>query len=90
VHEPKFIVLDEPFANLDALGQDWLERLFKTWRAQQCTVCFASHDVEQIPRLADRIISLEAGQLAAERYCRATEISFCGRPQGASRVARSA
>jgi heme exporter protein A len=90
VHEPTFIVLDEPFANLDVAGHAWLERLFNTWRVQQYTVCFASHDVEQIPRLADRVISLEAGQLAAERFCHATANSFCVGPQGASGLARSA
>jgi heme exporter protein A len=88
VHEPTFIVLDEPFANLDAAGYTWLEQLFRRWRAQQCTVCFTSHNIEFVPRLADRIIALDAGQIAIKQHV--TEMAFCVDLKGASHVARSA
>jgi heme exporter protein A len=62
IHEPSLIVLDEPFSNLDVGGRRWLERRFGEWRAANRTVCFASHDVEQSNRLADRVVWLESGQ----------------------------
>ncbi len=63
VHEPLLFLLDEPFASLDADGSEWLELLFQRWRDTESTVCFASHDVEQSRRLADRIIWLNAGRI---------------------------
>lgn len=90
VHEPTFIVLDEPYASLDAAGHVWLEQLFRTWRAQQRTVCFASHDVEQSRRLADRVIWLDAGRIMTGRRFQAAATSHCIGPQTASHVAWSA
>ena len=65
IHEPLLVLLDEPFASLDANGSQWLELLFQKWRASERTVCFASHDVEQSRRLADRVVWLIAGRIAA-------------------------
>jgi ABC-type multidrug transport system ATPase subunit len=65
VHEPRLLVLDEPSANLDAEGREWLVRLFQRWRSAGRTVCFASHDVAQCRTLADRIVYLDAGRIVA-------------------------
>jgi heme ABC exporter ATP-binding subunit CcmA len=64
VHEPTLILLDEPFASLDANGQRWLDGLFRQWRNEGRTVCFASHDVCQSRLLADRIVWLDCGRIA--------------------------
>ena len=64
VHDPRLILLDEPFASLDANGSQWLELLFQRWRTWKRTVCFASHDAEQSRRLADRVVWLDAGRIA--------------------------
>ena len=63
VHEPQLILLDEPFASLDAQGRDWLEQLFRQWRRAGRTVCFVSHDVRDSRGLADRLVSLDAGRI---------------------------
>ena len=63
IHEPRLILLDEPFASLDAEGRYWLEQLFASWRQVGRTVCFAGHDVEQSRALADRILWLEMGRI---------------------------
>jgi heme exporter protein A len=65
IHEPPLILLDEPFASLDRDGCQWLERLFQQWHVQRQTVCVASHDIEQSRLLADRIIWLDEGRIAA-------------------------
>ena len=63
VHEPQLILLDEPCASLDAGGRHWLDQLFQRWRSTGRIVCFASHDVDQSRRLADRIVWLDAGHI---------------------------
>jgi heme exporter protein A len=65
VHEPELILLDEPFASLDAEGRAWLERLFQQWRAAGRTVCFASHDPRESHGLAERVVSLDRGCIVA-------------------------
>jgi heme exporter protein A len=63
VHDPQLLLLDEPFASLDVEGNQWLERCFESWRIAKRTVCFATHDVEQSRRLADRLVWLDAGRI---------------------------
>ena len=63
VHEPKLILLDEPFASLDENGRHRLERLFQQWRHEGRTVCFAGHDIGQCTLLADRTVRLDRGHV---------------------------
>jgi len=69
VHEPQFLVLDEPSCNLDEEGRSWLEGLFRRWRSSGRTLCFASHDATECRTLADRIVHLEAGRIVAIEPC---------------------
>jgi ABC-type multidrug transport system ATPase subunit len=64
IHEPSIILLDEPFASLDAESRRWLERLFQQWRSERRVVCFASHDLHQSRMLADGIVWLQSGRLS--------------------------
>jgi heme ABC exporter ATP-binding subunit CcmA len=64
IHNPRLILLDEPFASLDAEGSRWLEECFARWRAKRC-VCFADHDLALSERLADRILRLQTRQIAS-------------------------
>ena len=65
IHDPSILLLDEPFSNLDAAGQDWLEKLLETQRANGRTVCFTAHDNDQTRRLADRTLFLHQGSLTS-------------------------
>jgi signal transduction histidine kinase/ABC-type multidrug transport system ATPase subunit len=62
---PQLLILDEPTAALgvaeSALVEDWVATL----PAHGTTVLLVSHDVEQMFRLADRIVVLRHGRLAA-------------------------
>lgn len=63
VHEPRLLVLDEPSANLDTKGHEWLKRRLAQWQSAGQTVCFASHDAAISHALADRIVHLDAGRV---------------------------
>jgi ABC-2 type transport system ATP-binding protein len=43
IHRPRLIVLDEPFAGLDALNQEKLEQLIRDQAAAGVTVIFSTH-----------------------------------------------
>lgn len=66
VHQPRLIVLDEPFAGLDAVNQGRLEGLLRAQVAQGVTVLFSTHIMAHAERLCDRIAILGAGRVQFE------------------------
>ena len=83
IHKPRLALLDEPFTGLDdasiAIMQDRLAAL----RSSGCIVLVATHDLEEIERVADRAVVLKGGSLIEpgaggtlrERYRRASAAS---------------
>lgn len=64
VLEPKILLLDEPFSNLDALLRVRLrEELRRIQRQVHITAIFVTHDQEEALSLADRIAVMSKGQL---------------------------
>ena len=64
VLEPKILLLDEPFSNLDALLRVRLrEELRKIQRQVHITAIFVTHDQEEALSLADRIAVMSKGQV---------------------------
>ena len=60
VMKPQLLLMDEPFAALDALLRDQMQRLLLSlWEDYQPTILFVTHDVEEAVRIADRILFLE-------------------------------
>lgn len=54
---PTILLMDEPFGALDALTRVQLqEQLQDTWRKEQRTVMFVTHDVDEAVFLANRVI----------------------------------
>ncbi len=67
VREPKLLLLDEPFASLDALTRIKMHDLvLALWRAHRPAVLLVTHDVEEAISLADRVLVLDEGRIAAE------------------------
>ncbi len=67
IREPKLLLLDEPFAALDALTRIRMHELvLKLWRAHDPAVLLVTHDVDEAITLADRVLVLEEGRIAAE------------------------
>jgi ABC-type multidrug transport system ATPase subunit len=63
LHDPPIVLLDEPFAGLDAAGRVWLEGWIRELRTRQRAIVFSSHDDRQSQVLADRMVELRSGQL---------------------------
>ncbi|MCK4342248.1 MAG: ATP-binding cassette domain-containing protein [Phycisphaerae bacterium] len=62
LHEPELVILDEPFAGLDPLNVDMLERLISDLRRAGTTVVFSTHQMNQAERLCDRIVLINEGR----------------------------
>jgi heme exporter protein A len=63
VHDPKIVLMDEPFTGLDRQGCDWLAQWIGQLSHRGRTVCFATHNEELSRRLARRVLCLQAGEL---------------------------
>jgi sulfonate transport system ATP-binding protein len=66
IHDPALLLLDEPFAALDALTRIKMHGLVKELVAlHQPGVLIVTHDVDEALALADRILVMRAGRIAA-------------------------
>ncbi len=67
VREPDLLLLDEPFAALDALTRLRMHDLvFDLWRKHHPAVLLVTHDVWEAVALADRIMVLDQGRFVRE------------------------
>ena len=61
---PELLVLDEPTLGLDVVAKRaFLESLMQSNVADDCTVIYCSHQMEEIERVADNLVILERGAL---------------------------
>jgi signal transduction histidine kinase/ABC-type multidrug transport system ATPase subunit len=65
-HAPALLVLDEPTASLGVLEAGQVEELITSLRAQGTTILLATRDIDQMFRLADRVVVLRQGRLVAD------------------------
>jgi len=58
-YNPSVLLMDEPFAALDALTRDEMQRLLvDVWRETRKTIVYVTHNVAEAVYLADRIVVL--------------------------------
>jgi sulfonate transport system ATP-binding protein len=67
VRDPALLLLDEPFAALDALTRIKMHALVSAlWRRHRPAVLLVTHDVDEALLLADRVIVMADGRIAHE------------------------
>jgi len=67
VREPRLLLLDEPFAALDALTRLRMQGLVESlWAAHAPAVLLVTHDVDEALLLADRALVMANGRIAAD------------------------
>ncbi len=64
--KPRLLALDEPTANLGVKESAQVEELIMGLREQGTTILLACHDIDQMFRLADRIVVLRQGRVVAD------------------------
>jgi ABC-2 type transport system ATP-binding protein len=65
LHEPDLLVLDEPFAGLDALAVRALAEVLREEAARGAAVLFSSHQLELVEGICDDVAIVDRGRLAA-------------------------
>jgi len=83
VREPQLLLLDEPFAALDALTRIRMHDLvLSLWRAHRPAVLLVTHDVDEAIALADRVLVLDSGRIVAEERITAERGDRAGLARG--------
>jgi ABC-2 type transport system ATP-binding protein len=65
VHDPAVLVLDEPFNGMDPRQRLHMMDLLRELGAAGHTILFSSHILEEVERVAERVLVVVAGRLAA-------------------------
>jgi ABC-2 type transport system ATP-binding protein len=63
VHEPRLVVLDEPFSGLDAINQGKLERMLRDLADKGATVIFSTHVIAHAERLCENVAIIAGGKV---------------------------
>jgi ABC-2 type transport system ATP-binding protein len=67
LNEPDLLLLDEPTASLDPDTADWIRTHLERYRAERgASLLLASHNMNEVERLCDRVIMLKAGRIVDE------------------------
>lgn len=62
IHEPEFLILDEPFTGLDPVNTELLRNEIKRSRDKGSAVIFSNHNMSDVELLSDHLLMLKGGQ----------------------------
>lgn len=62
LHEPKLIILDEPFSGLDPVNANLIKDEIYGLAQRGCTVIFSTHRMEQVEEICDHIVLVNLGR----------------------------
>ena len=65
VHQPKLLLLDEPTVGLDSTSRDALAHILSKCRQEGSAIVMASHDLNFLEQLADRILVIDKGRVVS-------------------------
>jgi ABC-2 type transport system ATP-binding protein len=65
VHDPKVLFLDVPFAGVDPVARQVLERILRRFTDGGGTVVFSDHAMDVVERLCDHIMLIDHGAVKA-------------------------
>jgi ABC-2 type transport system ATP-binding protein len=63
VHQPRLVVLDEPFSGLDAINQGKLELMIRALAEDGVTVIFSTHVIHHAERLCEGVAIIAGGKV---------------------------
>jgi ABC-2 type transport system ATP-binding protein len=66
IHNPKFLVLDEPLSGLDPVGRRDFKNILKELNKAGVTIFFSSHVVADVEEICNKVVFIEKGKLIYE------------------------
>jgi ABC-2 type transport system ATP-binding protein len=80
VHDPEILILDEPLNGADPRQRVHFKRLLQELASQGRTIVLSSHILEEVEQLADTVLLIVNGKLAASGGFRAIRAALNERP----------
>lgn len=63
LHDPRYLILDEPFSGLDPMGIESLLNLLRAESERGVAILFSSHILAQVDEMSDRVLVLSGGHI---------------------------
>jgi ABC-2 type transport system ATP-binding protein len=63
LHDPRYLILDEPFSGLDPMGIESLLNLLRVESERGVAILFSSHILAQVDEMSDRVLVLSGGHI---------------------------
>lgn len=63
IHEPKLVILDEPFSGLDPVNAELLKQGIMELKDHGSCVIFSSHNMENVEQICDHLVMLKNGKM---------------------------
>ncbi len=74
IHEPKLIILDEPFSGLDPVNAELLKDGIIELKEHGSCVIFSSHNMDNVEKICDHLIMLRNGKMVLSGKSMKSEI----------------
>lgn len=66
IHDPEFVVLDEPFSGLDPVNVRVMKDVVAELRGAGVAIMFSTHQMSDVEELCDRILMIDKGQVVLD------------------------
>ena len=68
IHQPKLLILDEPFTGLDPINVELMKKAIYKLQKDGCSIIFSSHQMEHIENFCEKLIILVKGKAIVDGY----------------------
>jgi ABC-2 type transport system ATP-binding protein len=76
LHEPKLLILDEPFSGFDPINADLIRREMLRLKSEGSTIILSTHDMGSVESLCDNIALINRSQVILEGQVREVKNRF--------------
>jgi ABC-2 type transport system ATP-binding protein len=76
LHDPEFVILDEPFSGLDPANAEVLKEILIELRKSGKTILFSTHRMDQVEKLCDSICLISQGRAVLQGELREVKARF--------------
>lgn len=76
LHQPKLLILDEPFSGLDPVNVEILKEAVLELRDRGTTIVFSSHQMDLVEELCENLCILHKGEMVVQGSLREVKRSF--------------
>ena len=76
LHDPEFLILDEPFSGFDPVNVEMLKNIILELRDNGKTIILSTHIMDQVEQLCDEIVLINKGKVVLEGPIRDIKKSF--------------